>query len=190
MGIKIYVIKPGILISQWLTGSGATIPDGRVSARSAWTDVTKITHFEFDFEGRAKKVTSIYKRRISPGNRIQTVPLRKIDRMVQYRDDHLGNFNDDGGLKFEQALEYAISEWGKIAKGSGDIGKYSTIVRGTSESSELGGTFTSVNSNGDYIWKFGTGFVRFTASIKDYSIDEDRTNNVIVKSLTLEGGNI
>lgn len=190
MGIKIFIIKPGILISQWIAGSGATIPDGRVSARSAWTNVSKVTHFEFDFESRAKKVTVIYKRRISPANRIQGTFLRKIDRMVQYQEDHLGNFNDDGAMKFEQALEYAVSEWPKTAKGSGDIGKYCTIVRGTSEGSEFGGTFSALNSNGDYVWKYNTGFVRFTGTIKDFSIGEDRTNNVVVKSVTIEGGNV
>ena len=35
-----------------------------------------------------------------------------------------------------------------------------------------------LNSNGDYVWKFGTGFVRMTAMIRNFSWTEDVNNNL------------
>ena len=192
MGIKIFIIKPGILISQWIAGSGGTIPDGLIPARSDWTDVSKVTHFEFDFQKVGGGDSNNYKKKILPATKKQiTAALRKTDEDRNFKDAFIGNRNDDNeAQKIMSALKYAISEWPTVAKGSGDIGRYSTIFRGPSTTSEYGGTFSALNSNGDYIWKFGTGFVRFTGLIRNFSWTEDHLNNIFISSLIMDSGNI
>jgi len=191
MGIKIYIIKPGILISQWIAGSGATIPEGLIPGRSNWTDVSKVTHFEFDFQQLGGGDSNNYRRKVLPATKKQITSLRKTDEDRSFKDAFIGNRNDDNeAQKTLSALKYAISEWPAVAKGAGDIGRYSTLFRGSNTETEYGGTFSALNSNGDYIWKYGTGFVRFTGLIRNFSWTEDHLNNVFITQLVMDSGNI
>ncbi len=163
--IEIYLLRPDI----------SSPTDGTPVEGSEWTgtDVESVTYFKFIFQNRGKKVSNKIIQSLMPSHKNMQINIKKVPRVEVFSDGYIGNLTEEAAWRWEQAMDYAIVEWGKMAD------KYCKIYRKNTVS---GSEFT-----GSHIWN-GTALARYQGMILDYEISEDRVNNITVDNLVIGWG--
>lgn len=161
MAIEIYLMRPDISVITGIEGG------------DNWSTPDEVTYFKFIFQKRGKKVSNKVIQALMPNHKNMQINIKKITRVEVFSDGFLGDLSEQAVWKWEQAMDYAIVEWGKLTN------KYCKIYR---KNTVGGAEFTRA-----YIWN-GSQFAQYQGMILDYELSEDSVNNIYIDNLVIGWG--